>query len=58
MEFIVRKGGDVMDVNVMEFIHLNVHPWFVLNLYIHFSILSILSQPWVKSQLNSKLIPS
>jgi hypothetical protein len=26
MEFIVKRGGDVMDVNVMEFIHLNVHP--------------------------------
>jgi hypothetical protein len=26
MELIVKKGGDVVDANVMEFIHLNVHP--------------------------------
>jgi len=26
VEFIVRRGSDVMDANVIEFIHLNVHP--------------------------------
>jgi hypothetical protein len=26
MELVARKGGDVMDANAMEFIHLNVHP--------------------------------
>jgi hypothetical protein len=26
VEFIAIRGGDVMDANVMEFIHLNVHP--------------------------------
>jgi hypothetical protein len=26
VEFFARKGGDVIDANVMEFIHLNVHP--------------------------------
>jgi hypothetical protein len=25
MEFIVRKGSDVMDANAIGFIHLNVH---------------------------------
>jgi hypothetical protein len=28
----------VMDVNAMEFIHLNVHPWLVINLYLTFSL--------------------
>jgi hypothetical protein len=26
MELISKKGSDVMNVNAMEFIHLNVHP--------------------------------
>ncbi len=26
VKLVVRKGGDVMDANVMVFIHLNVHP--------------------------------
>jgi hypothetical protein len=26
MEFVARKGGDVMDTNAMKFIPLNVHP--------------------------------
>jgi hypothetical protein len=32
---------NVMDVNAMEFIHLNVHPWFVINLYLTFNLVSI-----------------
>jgi hypothetical protein len=27
MEFVVRRGGDIMDANAMEFIHLNVHAY-------------------------------
>jgi hypothetical protein len=26
VELVIRRGGDVMDANVMEFIHLNDHP--------------------------------
>jgi len=25
----------VMDANAMEFIHMNVHPWLVMNLYLN-----------------------
>jgi hypothetical protein len=31
----------VMDENAMEFNHVNVHPWFVINLYIIFSLVSV-----------------
>jgi hypothetical protein len=41
VEFVDKKGGDVMDVNAIGFILLNVHPWFVLNLYLIFSLVSI-----------------
>jgi hypothetical protein len=34
----------VMDAKAMEFIHLNVHPWFVINLYLTFSLILIHSQ--------------
>jgi hypothetical protein len=42
MEFVARKGGDVMDTNAMKFIPLNVHPWFIMNLYVIFSLISII----------------
>jgi len=38
MEFVIKKGGDVTDVNAMRFIILNVHPWLVLNLYLIFKL--------------------
>jgi hypothetical protein len=31
----------VMNANAMEFIHLNVHPRLVINLYFNFSLVSI-----------------
>ncbi len=40
VKFVVRKGGDVTDANAMEFIHLNVHPWLVINLYLTFNLVS------------------
>jgi hypothetical protein len=33
----------IMDVNAMGLIHLNVHPWLVLNLYLNVSLDSIKS---------------
>jgi hypothetical protein len=30
-----------MDVNAMEFIHLNVHPRLVMNLYLTFSLVLV-----------------
>ncbi len=41
MELVIKRGGDVMNVNAMEFIHSNVHPWLVINLYLTFSLVSI-----------------
>jgi hypothetical protein len=32
----------VMDANAMEFIHLNVHPWLAINLYLIFSLVFVL----------------
>jgi len=33
--------ANVMDANTMEFIHMNVHPWFIINLYLTFNLISI-----------------
>jgi hypothetical protein len=41
MELVAKKGGDVMNANAMAFIHLNVYPWLVINLYLTFSLVSI-----------------
>ncbi len=38
VELVARKGGDVTYTNAMEFIHLKVHPWFVINLYPIFNL--------------------
>jgi hypothetical protein len=43
MKFIVKKRGDVIDANAIEFIDLNDHPWLVINLYLTFSSISICS---------------
>jgi hypothetical protein len=37
----MRKEGDVTDANTMESIHMNVDPWFVINLYLTFNLVSI-----------------
>ncbi len=42
MELIIGRGGDVINVNAMGFIYLNVHPSFVKNLYLTFSLVVIL----------------
>jgi hypothetical protein len=31
----------VIDVNVVEFIHMNVHPWLVVNLSLIFSLILV-----------------
>jgi hypothetical protein len=41
VELLAIRGNDVMDANAMEFIYLNVHPWFVINLYLIFNLISI-----------------
>ncbi len=41
MEFIVRRGGDVTNANAIGFIHLNVHSWLIINLYLTLSLVSI-----------------
>jgi hypothetical protein len=41
MELDTMKGGDVTNANTMKFIHVNVHPWFVMNLYLNFSLISV-----------------
>jgi hypothetical protein len=35
------KEAIVMDANTMEFIHMNDHPWFVINLYLVPTLVSI-----------------
>jgi hypothetical protein len=37
----LEKGGDVTDVNAMEFIYLNDHSWLVINLYLIFSLVLV-----------------
>ncbi len=34
----------IIDTNTMEFIHMNVHPWFVMNLYVNPSLVLVHSQ--------------
>jgi len=41
VELDIRKGGDIMNASAMKFIHVNVHPWFVMNLYLILSLISI-----------------
>jgi hypothetical protein len=41
MELVARRGGDVTDVNAMEFTPLNVHPYLALNLYLTFCLILI-----------------
>jgi hypothetical protein len=31
----------ITNVNIMEFIHMNVHPWFVMNLYVTINLVSV-----------------
>jgi len=39
---ILQKGGlGVTNANTMEFIHMNVHPWLLFNLYPTFSLIII-----------------
>jgi hypothetical protein len=38
---LVKMGGDVIDANTMEFIHMHVHLWLVINLYIIPNLISI-----------------
>jgi hypothetical protein len=41
VEFVVKQGSDVTNANAMKFIPLNVHPWFVLNLYLTFNLILV-----------------
>ncbi len=41
VEFVIRKRGDFTDVNAMGFIHLNVHPSLVINLYLNFCLVIV-----------------
>jgi hypothetical protein len=41
MELFTKRGGDVMDVNAMAFIYLNIHPWFILDLYLTLSLILV-----------------
>jgi hypothetical protein len=38
MEKKQQKAFDVMDANAMEFIHLKIHPCFVIDLHLTFSL--------------------
>jgi hypothetical protein len=41
VELIIKRGGDVMDVDAMGFIHLNVHPSLVIKLYLIFNLIIV-----------------
>jgi hypothetical protein len=38
MELVIKRGGDVMEANAMEFIHTIVDPSLVLNFYLTFNL--------------------
>jgi len=44
VKFITKKRSDVTNANAVEFNHLNVLPWLIINLYVTFSLVLVRSQ--------------